>query len=85
VEQYKKAKYERKASGYILMDDHEVASTLQCCHCNCHFVSVRGSGVIRGFCLRCMRVTCGASKCNTCRPFELQLGLYESGKQKVLG
>lgn len=84
------AKFERQPSGHILVVDPdsnqqvEVAVTLQCCHCGGHFVSVRGSGVTRGFCLRCRTVTCGAQKCDQCYPFEQQLADVEAGKRRAL-
>jgi len=73
------SQYERKPSGYILLDDKEVAATLQCCHCGGHFVSIKGSGKKRGFCMCCMRVTCGAAGCDHCVPFDRRLELYEKG------
>lgn len=81
---YKNAKFERKASGVILVDSKEVATTKQCCHCQKHFVSVKGSGMIRGFCRRCMAITCGAPICDKCVPFEQKLEEYENGKRLVL-
>lgn len=59
----------RKPSGHMLVDGQEVAVTRQCCHCGRHFVSIRGSGHIRGFCRNCMKVTCGLPKCDHCRPY----------------
>jgi hypothetical protein len=70
-------KYEPKASGAFIVDGQEVASTLQCCHCGRHFVSIKGSGKKRGFCLHCNKVTCGNSKCDICIPFEKQLEMME--------
>jgi hypothetical protein len=72
-DELKNAKWEHKPSGTILVDDTEVAHTLQCCHCNRHFVSVKGSGTRRGFCMRCMKATCGSQKCDVCVPFEVDL------------
>jgi hypothetical protein len=54
--------------------------TLQCRHCGAHFVVVKGSGRIRGFCLACMGPTCGARKCIAHSPFEKRLDLVELGK-----
>lgn len=76
--------FERKPSGFILMDDKEVASTLQCPHCQTHFISIKGSGQRRGFCTKCMRVTCGKVTCDVCYPFEKKLSDYEKGKLIVL-
>jgi hypothetical protein len=67
---YDDAKLELRPAGVILRDGVEIASTLQCCHCNAHFISRRGSGQQRGFCMRCGRVTCGRRKCDSCKPFE---------------
>jgi hypothetical protein len=63
-------KFERKPDGVILVDGIETAHTKQCCHCGKHFVSVKGSGMIRGFCLRCHKITCGNPNCDPCIPFE---------------
>lgn len=71
------AQFERKPSGAIIVDGLEVAHTRQCCHCGMHFVSVRGSGKVRGFCLRCHKITCGAAGCDPCVPFEERLLLME--------
>lgn len=56
--------------GAMIVDGHEVADTMQCCHCGNHFVRVPGSGRIRGFCRNCMAVTCGDPACHACKPFE---------------
>jgi len=66
-----------RESGAILVDGVQVASTHQCCHCGGHFVSVKGSGKTRGFCLRCSKVTCGAPECDPCIPFEKKLESLE--------
>lgn len=62
-----------RPNGAVLEDGMQVADTLQCCHCGGHFEHVPGSGRRRGFCLACYGVTCGAVRCNPCRPFEQQL------------
>lgn len=59
--------------GSILIDGREVANTVECCHCNGHFLFTRGSGVRRGWCQRCMRMTCGNPACDPCRPWEQQM------------
>lgn len=79
------AQFERRASGHIILEGKEIASTLQCCHCNRHFISIRGSGITRGFCLGCMKVTCGSAKCDEHVAFEKKLDLYEKGKLLNLG
>lgn len=60
---YSQAKHERHAHGIILVNGKEVATTLKCPHCGGHFVSMKGSGHHRSFCLRHMAVTCGAPAC----------------------
>lgn len=72
-------KFERKPSGAIMLDGIEVAHTLQCCHCGGHYVSVKGSGKRRGFCMKCMGVTCGSVKCDNCIPTEKMLDNIEKG------
>lgn len=81
---FEAAKTNRKPGGYIIVDGQEVAQTLQCCHCNTHFVSVHGSGKTRGFCMRCMKITCGSPGCDACTPFEKKLEDYEKGKITTL-
>ena len=78
------AKAERGAKGHIIIDSIVVADTLQCCHCNAHFVSVHGSGTVRGFCMACAQVTCGGPRCDVHVPFEKRLDLYEKGKIRSL-
>jgi hypothetical protein len=74
----------RKPSGHILLDNQVVADTLQCAHCQKHWVPVKGSGVRRGFCMKCMAPTCGAAACDICAPFEKKMEEYERGKRAVL-
>ncbi len=82
---------DRKA-GHILIDGIEVAMTLQCCHCGSHWVHYRSHLVInsngpkrtRGFCTKCMQVTCGRKECDPCIPFEQKLDMYESKQLAVL-
>lgn len=68
-----------KESGLIFIDSIEVATTRQCVHCGGHFVSVKGSGVDRGFCMRCQGITCGKEMCDPCMPFEKQLDMADGG------
>lgn len=37
--------------------------TLCCCHCGAHWEVVPGSGRTRGWCMKCMGVTCGREQC----------------------
>jgi hypothetical protein len=70
----------RKPSGYILMDGKEVAHTLQCGHCGAHWVPIKGSGRVRGFCSKCNKVLCGAEKCLRYHiPIEVQLDFQDGG------
>ncbi len=66
--------------GAIIIDGNQAHSTQQCCHCGTHFVMKPGSGIVRGFCRRCMQVTCGRPECDACIPFERKLEMYEKGK-----
>lgn len=66
----------RKPSGHIFIDGSQVADTLQCVHCQAHFVVVKGSGKKRGFCRNCMGPTCGP-QCHVCKPAEQQLEDFE--------
>ncbi len=51
--------------------------TLQCCHCGCVWIPIKGSGIPRGYCLHCAQVTCGKPECHVCLPFEKKLELIE--------
>ncbi len=73
-----------RADGNIIVDGNEVGETRQCPHCNAHFLSIRGSGSIRGYCMLCGKVTCGKPKCDSCVPFEKKLEEYEKGKILIL-
>ena len=74
---YNDAKFERKPHGTYISDGVEVGFSMQCPHCNCHFLSIRNSGHRRTFCMRCNAITCGNVACDPCRPFEEQLDAYE--------
>lgn len=67
----------RKPAGHIIIvgDGPKIeADTLQCVHCGKHWIVVRGSGIRRGFCMRCNGVTCGAHACETkCEPEEVKI------------
>lgn len=66
-----------KAGGFIIIDGQEVASTLQCAHCGVHWIAIKGSGKVRGYCYSCRKVTCGAEKCHVCIPYEALIEFEE--------
>ena len=68
----------RKPAGAIIIDGQQVADTAQCAHCGGHFVMVRGSGRVRGFCTLCHGITCGQEGCHACLPMEQRLDLMEA-------
>lgn len=74
-----------KEDGYLVGPDGNVAGeTLQCRHCQAHWVIQRGSGKQRGFCLKCMGPTCGAPACESeCVPWEKMMERMEA--RQVLG
>lgn len=76
--------FERKPSGHIILGGQEIAHTMQCKHCGGHFVSMRGSGIRRGFCMRCRGVTCGKTACDVCIPFEAKLEAGETQNASIL-
>lgn len=80
-------KYERHASGAVVVDGKEVGHTLRCPHCGAHFVSVRGSGKKRGFCRDCSKVVCGATPCMSHVPLSAWLEQQEGAKDvaEILG
>lgn len=79
VDDYSDAKHERHPHGVIIVDGKEVATTLQCPHCSEHFISRKGSGHRRAFCMKCMAVTCGKLECDPCRPFAVETGWSQNG------
>lgn len=66
--------------GGFIEDGRQTASTLMCPHCGAHFVSVRGSGKRRAWCIRCSAVTCGELACDECVPIEARLDHFEGRK-----
>lgn len=76
-QQYGDAKHERNPHGIIYSNGREVATTLQCPHCGGHFISRKGSGHRRTFCMKCMAVTCGAAACDPCVPFVREMGITQ--------
>jgi hypothetical protein len=74
----------RKPSGHIIVAGQEVCDTLKCCHCGHVWIPIKGSGRIRGWCMKCSGPTCGSHECNACYPFEKKLNDYEKGKLKTL-
>ena len=56
------------------LEEHD---TLQCVHCARHWQVIVGSGRKRGFCMKCMGVTCGSQKCMDCNPWEKQMDIAE--------
>ncbi len=70
--------------GSIMVGGKEVAMTHQCCHCNAHWIPMKGSKKIRGFCKNCNKRHCGAPKCWSCVPFEKQLEMSEKAYKEGL-
>ncbi len=72
----------RRPDGYAKIVDPSgiklEADTKQCCHCGGHFIPVKGSGKIRGWCRKCHAMTCGKLECCKCEPFEEKLKTMES-------
>lgn len=78
------AVFEHRPAGHIIVNGTEVARTLQCCHCGEHWICVRGSGAVRGYCTRCNNVTCGRAACDPCVPLEARLD-YQEGTRVAGG
>jgi hypothetical protein len=76
---FSKAEHIRKEAGGCMLDGMQVGSTLRCCHCGLHWIVIRGSGRQRGFCMKCMDVTCGAPECIPCLPYEKRIDMIEKG------
>lgn len=80
IHQYDRATHDaRHYSGTILLDGQEVAQTLQCCHCNCHFLNVKLPGKERGWCMNCNGPVCTNPACDACVPFNQWLDNVEKG------
>jgi hypothetical protein len=67
----------RKPAGYIRIDvpdgkpiEHD---TLQCVHCEAHWVVQPGSGRRRGWCTKCNGPVCGQHNCWSCLPADVQV------------
>lgn len=76
-------KHEWKEHGGWTVDGIQVASTLQCPHCDRHFVSVRTAEM--HWCHSCGARTCDSPICSSaCRPFMRQLEAIERQSQRVL-
>ena len=72
----------RRADGVMICAEPsgEVhVDTKQCVHCGEHFPYQKGSGRIRGFCTKCMGMTCGGHGCMECFPIEERMDYYEAG------
>lgn len=52
---------------------------VQCCHCQRVWVYQRGSGIERGWCMRCNGITCGSHDCDVCVPAEQMLASMGAG------
>ena len=73
-----------KEAGVIIIDGRQVALTKQCSHCGGHFVMEKGSGKLRGWCMKCHEITCGKIECCKCVPFEKKLDLIEKGQMIII-
>lgn len=58
--------------------------TLQCVHCGMHWQVVPKSGRKRGFCMKCMGVTCGPQCSAACDPWEKQMELVEKSTSIIV-
>ncbi len=64
--------------GPLLAGQDSGGDMMRCVHDGTHWRIVPGSGMVRGFCLRCNGPTCGKRKCETrCIPFEQEIENYE--------
>jgi len=53
--------------------------TVSCCHCGRVWLWVKGSGRVRGWCMRCNGVTCGNQACDECVPMLQMIQNLENG------
>jgi len=65
----------RRPAGYVRIDSPDgppvERDTLQCVHCEKHWLVMPGSGRKRGWCMRCNGPSCGAKECMECRPADV--------------
>ena len=67
--------------GYLVVtgpDGMIERDTVQCVHCNAHYIVRPGSGKRRGWCTLCAGATCGKEACIPCVPFEKKLEAFEA-------
>lgn len=72
-----------REDGAVIADGVQIASTQQCAHCGGHFQMVKGSGTRRGFCIKCMKITCGNPGCDFCIPAEARLEILEGNQRTI--
>jgi hypothetical protein len=67
----------RRPAGHIIIVGESGPTierdTLQCVHCDAHWVVVPGSGRRRGWCMKCRGPHCGASGCWACVPADVKV------------
>lgn len=78
--------YPTKASGILIVTDFDgrttEAETQRCTHCQSTWVFKKGSGITRGFCTKCMGVTCGRPECQPCEHWEKKLERIEKAARQ---
>jgi len=72
----------RKSDGYAVWSKPdgkvEEKDTTQCVHCGGHWMVDPGSGIQRGYCIKCDGLLCGAKNCvEHCIPLEKMLDVIE--------
>lgn len=78
---------ERVGQITVLDADHSTifeGSMRNCCHCEMVWTYRPGSGINRGFCLKCERHTCGKDVCFICYPAEQRLEDMERAARKLM-
>lgn len=78
---YANAEYDRRYGGTFLIDGRDVGVSRRCCHCGCHWLAAKGSGAVRGWCVRCNGHTCGPTcvtrRFGPCIPHDVYLLILE--------
>ena len=69
-----------KTAAYFYFDGREAGEAIKCCHCGTLFNRRPGSGIVRGYCMKCSESTCGSEKCRECRPYKERFEKYMEGK-----
>ncbi len=79
-------KYNKPSGQFIVSDPIRGVKeyySASCCHCGFNWWVIPGSGRKRGWCMKCMHLTCGKKECMECVPRQDQLNLMAGDKKAI--